>query len=42
MRVDALRDGRVRLEVIEVDEEGGVRRLWSTWLTYSDEHSSQR
>ena len=40
MRVDALHDGRVRLEIIEVDEEGGVRRPWSTWLRNTDERAS--
>ena len=32
VRLDALRDGRVRLEVVEVHEDGEVRRPWSVWL----------
>lgn len=31
MRLDALHDGRVRLEVIEVDDDG-IRRPWAAWL----------
>jgi calcineurin-like phosphoesterase family protein len=32
MRLDALRDGRIRLEVIEVLEDGSTERPWSAWL----------
>ncbi len=32
MRVDALRDGRVRLAVISVDEGGNGQEVYSQWL----------
>ena len=35
MRLDALQDGRIRLEVIEVRDDGSVRRPWSAWLARS-------
>ncbi|MFQ5600537.1 MAG: metallophosphoesterase [Candidatus Krumholzibacteriia bacterium] len=38
MRIDALRDGRVRLEVVEVGETGAIRRPWSTWLVPEPRH----
>jgi hypothetical protein len=31
-RLDFLTDGRVRLEAVEVDDDGTVRRPLSTWL----------
>jgi len=32
MRLDALQDGSVRLEAIEVHADGAVQRPWSAWL----------
>lgn len=31
-RVDLLRDGRVRLELVEIDPDGHVERPWSAWI----------
>lgn len=31
-RLDLLHDGRARLELIEVDEDGRVERPWSAWI----------
>jgi hypothetical protein len=42
MRVDLLRDGRVRLDVVEVTRDGAVFHPFSVWLTEERTHAAAR
>jgi hypothetical protein len=40
MRIDLLRDGRVRLDVVEVTRGGEVFHPFSVWLTEEPSHAT--